>query len=207
MSSSTPDSRNASERVADLPEDVRHELGALQQHWWAFLILGIGLVLLGTIALSSAAFVSVAAVALFGVIMVVGGIAQVVSAFWAGRWSGFFLQMLFGILYVIVGYILVDTPVEAATDLTLLIALFLIVGGLVRIVISMTEQFAGWGWSLLNGIVTLLLGMLIYRQWPLSGLIVIGLFIGIEMIFNGWYWIMLALGLKKAPQIEQASAE
>ena len=203
MSTSTPEPSNTSAgQGPSVQEIARHELASMQEHWWAFLILGIGLVLLGAIAATSAPFVSIAAVSLFGFIMVVGGIAQVVSAFWAGKWSGFILQILFGILYVIVGYILVDTPVKAATDLTLLMALFLIVGGIVRIVVSMAERFPDWGWSLLNGIVTLLLGLMIYRQLPLSGLLVIGLFIGIEMIFNGWYWIMLSIGLKNAPTVE-----
>ena len=203
MSTSTPEPSNAAtEQVPSLAQAARHELAELQQHWWAFLILGIGLVLLGTIALSCTPFVSVVTVALFGIIMVVGGIAQVVSAFWAGKWSGFMLQILLGILYVIVGYILMDAPASAAAGLGLVIAAFLMVGGLIRIVVSMSERIPGWGWSLLNGIVTLLLGLLIYRGWPMSGLMAIGLFVGIEMIFNGWYWIMLSIGLKKAPVVE-----
>jgi len=204
MSTSTPESSNApNEQVPSLAQAARHELAELQQHWWAFLILGIGLVLLGTIALSCTPFVGALSVALFGIILLVGGIAQVVSAFWAGKWSGFILQILLGILYVIVGYILMDKPLEGAATLGLVIAAFLLVGGLIRIVVSMSERFPGWGWSLLNGIVALLLGLLIYRGWPMSGVLAIGLFVGIEMIFNGWYWIMLSIGLKKAPVLEE----
>ena len=203
MSTQTPEPANRpEEEVPNLGQIACHELASLQEHWWAFLILGIGLVILGAIALSATPFVSVVTVALFGIIMVVGGIAQVVSAFWAGKWSGFMLQILLGILYVIVGYILMDRPVESAASLTLVIAAFLMVGGLIRIVVSMSERFAGWGWSLLNGIVTLLLGLLLYRQWPLTGLVAIGMFVGIEMIFNGWYWIMLAIGLKRTAKVE-----
>jgi len=198
-----PQSSNARDQQSnELRQTFCHELAAVQEHWWVFLILGIGLAVLGTVALASAPFVTLAAVALFGIVMVVGGIAQVVSGFWAGRWSGFLLHMLLGVLYVIVGYILVDRPVEAAGGLTLLIAAFLIVAGIVRIVVAMSERFPDWGWSLLNGIVTLLLGLLIYRGWPISGLLAIGLFIGIEMIFNGWFWIMLAFSLRRSPPPE-----
>ena len=203
MSTSTPNPRNTPPTpAAELRQSVCHELADMQQHWWAFLILGIGWILLGTIALGCTPFVSYVTVAMFGIVMVIGGIAQVVSAFWAGKWSGFLLQILLGILYVIVGFIVMDKPDEAAKGLVLLIGAFLMVGGLVRIVISMSERFPGWGWSLLNGIVALLLGLLIYRRWPLSGDYVIGLFIGIEMVFNGWYWVMLSIGLKRAPRIE-----
>ncbi len=203
MSAPTPEPASTPAPLnANVTQTVCHELAEMQQHWWWFLVLGIGWAILGTIAMACTPFISLVTVALFGIVMVIGGIAQVVSAFWAGKWSGFMLQILVGILYVIVGYILVDKPSEGAAGLTLLIAAFLMVGGLVRIVVSMSERFTGWGWALLNGSVSLLLGLLIYRQWPLSGLFVIGLFVGIEMVFNGWYWIMLAIGLKKAPTIE-----
>jgi uncharacterized membrane protein HdeD (DUF308 family) len=63
-------------------------------------------------------------------------------------------------------------------------------------VVALAQRFHEWGWVLLNGGITLLLGMLINRQLPGSALWVIGLFVGIEMVFNGWAWIMLALGLR-----------
>ena len=80
--------------------------------------------------------------------------------------------------------------------LTKFIAIFLIVSGLFRSVSALFLQFHDWGWVLLNGVVTLLLGIIINRQMPEAALWVIGLFIGIEMIFNGWSWVMLAIGLK-----------
>ena len=95
-----------------------------------------------------------------------------------------------------------DTPEKSAIALTLIMAIFLIVSGIVRIVVALLERFPGWGWVLLNGAVALLLGLLIRREWPLSGLVVIGLYVGIEMVFNGWYWVMLGIGLKKLPKVE-----
>jgi uncharacterized membrane protein HdeD (DUF308 family) len=80
--------------------------------------------------------------------------------------------------------------------LTKFIAIFLIVSGLFRIVSALATRFRDWGWVLLNGGVTLLLGIIINRQLPEAALWVIGLFLGIEMIFNGWGWVMLALGLR-----------
>jgi len=56
-----------------------------------------------------------------------------------------------------------------------------------------------WGWSLASGIISVMLGVMIYRQWPASGLWVIGMFVGIELIFNGWTWIMLSMGLRALP--------
>jgi uncharacterized membrane protein HdeD (DUF308 family) len=124
------------------------------------------------------------------------GITQIVSAFWAGKWSGMLIHMLIGVLYIVVGYMIVDSPVVNMVLITKFIAIFLIVSGAFRIVSALVVRFRDWGWALLNGGVTLLLGIIINRQLPEAALWVIGLFIGIEMIFNGWAWVMLALGLR-----------
>lgn len=200
---STPSPETSNDTLgSSLASEVRHELASMQNHWWWFLILGIGWVVLGMIALSSAIFATVAVVALFGMLMLIAGIAQVVSSFWAGRWSGFLLQLLIGILYAVVGYIILEKPAEGAATLTLVIAVFLLVSGVIRIVVALSERMTGWGWVLLNGAVSTLLGIMILRGWPITGAWVIGLFVGIEMIFNGWYWIMLAFGIKRSPAIE-----
>jgi uncharacterized membrane protein HdeD (DUF308 family) len=164
-----------------------------------FLALGIALVVFGTIAIGAACVASVAMTWLFGFLLLAAGITEIVSSFWAGRWSGMLVHMLVGVLYTIVGFMILDHPQDSAIQLTLIIAIFLIVSGVFRIVFALSERFTGWGWVLLNGAVTLLLGMLIYKQWPGSGLWVIGLFVGIEMIFNGWAWIMLAIALRQPP--------
>jgi uncharacterized membrane protein HdeD (DUF308 family) len=179
----------------------RHELVALREHWWWFLLLGIAMIVLGTVALGSSFFVSVVTVVFFGFLLLTGGVIQIISSFWAGRWTGLLLHLLIGILYVITGYMIIDAPVESTVQLTLVVALFLLVSGLFRIVASLLLKFHDWGWVLLNGIVTLLLGLLIYKHWPSDGLWVIGLFVGIDMIFNGWAWIMLSLGLRWAKNI------
>lgn len=175
---------------------IATEIETLRNHWKWFLALGIGMVVLGTIALGCSVLTTVAAVVVFGFLMLAGGIAEIISAFWAGKWSGTLIHLLIGILYTVVGVMIIDTPVQSAEQLTLLLAFFLMFSGVLRIVFALSEQFTGWGWVLLNGAVTLLLGMLIYKQWPYSGLWVIGLFVGIEMIFNGWAWVMLSLAIR-----------
>ncbi len=87
--------------------------------------------------------------------------AEIVSAFWTSQWSVFFLHLLSGVLHLVVGIIMVDRPGLTATGFTLMLALFLMVSGLVRIIVPLMLRFAQWGWVLLNGIVTLLLGVLI----------------------------------------------
>jgi uncharacterized membrane protein HdeD (DUF308 family) len=189
--------------LTSLVAEKRHELELLRHEWWWFLVLGIGLLTLGTISIGSSIamyYLSLAIAVLFGVLLLVGGIAQVVAAFWAGRWSGFALSLLIGILYIVTGFVIIDKPEVAAETLTLVLAAAFIVSGLFRIIASMALRFTHWGWALLSGSISLVMGILIYKEWPASGLWVIGLFVGIEMIFNGWSWIMLALSLRALPK-------
>lgn len=172
------------------------ELKRISKNWVPFFFMGLTMIILGFLAIGSSFFVTILTVALIGVFLMVGGILQVVNAFYSGRWSGFLLHVVLGILYLVVGFMLLDAPMLNAITLTFLLASFFIVIGLLRIIGALTTHFPGWGWSLFNGMITFLLGVLIYKHWPSSGLWVIGLFVGIEMVFAGWYWIMFASGLR-----------
>ena len=78
-------------------------------------------------------------------------------------------------------------------------AAFFIIAGLFRIVATLVIQFPYWGWSLVNGIVTFLLGMVIYHHYPQSTFWALGLLVGVEMLFHGWNWIMLSLAIRRLP--------
>ena len=175
---------------------VRHELQAIRGHWWWFLVLGIAMEVLGTIALGSPLIASTVTVTLFGFLLLSGGVMQIIGSIWAGRWQGFLLHLMVGILYAITGYLIVEAPLESTVELTRVVALFLLMSGIFRIVTALMVRFHDWGWVLLNGVITLLMGQMILKNWPASGLWVIGMFVGIDMIFNGWSWIMLSLGLR-----------
>jgi len=78
----------------------------------------------------------------------------------------------------------------------LLMGAFFLVAGLFELITPFVVSLPDWGWHALNGLITLLLGILVLAQWPVSGLWVIGLFVGISLIFNGAAWIALALDLR-----------
>ena len=172
----------------------------LRRSWGWFLGLGIVLIVLGMIAIGSAFLMTIASVFLFGWILIIGGVLEVVHAFWHKRWGGFLLDLLTGILYVVVGWMMVNNPQESALLLTLIIAMFLVFEGVFRIVTAITVRYPHWGSVLFNGVISLLLGILIWRRWPVSGLWAIGLFVGIEMLLNGWSLVRLSMTGRNLPE-------
>ncbi len=189
---------------APTPAPSTHELHALRYQWWCFLLLGIALLVLGAICIIDPLIPTIGSVYFLGFALIGGGILQIVSAFWAGKWSGMLLHVLMGVLYVVVGYMIIDAPVISMVVITKFIAIFLIVSGAFRIIAALVTRFPEWGWALLNGGITLLLGVIINRQLPEAALWVIGLFVGIEVFFNGWAWVMLAFGLRCVARQSQA---
>jgi uncharacterized membrane protein HdeD (DUF308 family) len=194
----------------DEPRDAMQTLNALTQgledvrkHWWLFLLLGIVLLLSGIVVIGYPLVSSVGAVMVLGVVLIISGIFTIVGAFWAGKWSALMLQLLVGILYVMTGLAIRDAPVESTALLTMFVAAFFIVVGLFRVIVSLVERFPQWGWALLNGIVTLMAGVIIYDTYPVSALWVIGLLVGLELIFNGWTWIMLSLVIRQSTKAEK----
>lgn len=180
------------------PESHAEELHSLREHWVLLLILGIGLALFGTFAVISSFIATLATVTVFGTFLVVGGAFQLVNAITCRSWRGFLIHLLTGVLYTVVGMIMISHPVKAAIGLTLMLAAVFICGGIVRIVIAMVERFHGWTWLMVNGFISLFLGILIWRHFPEDSFWVIGLFVGIDLIFSGWSWIFLALNIRKA---------
>ena len=168
----------------------------LQKHWIWFLILGIALMVLGLLAIGHAAIATKAVIKVTGLVLLLTGVVQIVTAFWAPKWSGLLVQVLFGILYMVVGSMLAQQPKEAAALITLMMAVFFIVGGIFRIVLALDMQFHNWGWVLFNGIVTLLLGMMVWSNWPEVSIVVIGIFVGIEILVCGWVWTMMAISVR-----------
>lgn len=171
-------------------------LKEIHRHWGWFLGIGLGLILLGILAVGASVFVTLASMVFFGVLLLIGGIIQAINAFRTRKGGGFLVNTLSAILYIIVGILLIMHPAIGAITLTLLIAAIFTISGLFKIVAALAHRYAHWGWLLFNGIITLALGILIWAQWPVSGLWVIGLFIGIDLIIAGWIWVTLALSSK-----------
>jgi len=173
--------------------------GEVQRHWGWILAIGIIFVVLGLIGLGMTFAVTMASVLMYGILMLLGAGAQFVNAAKGRGWKGVIFHVLIALLYLVAGVAVIINPVGASIILTLLLAGALIVVGFVRIVMGFQLRgFRNWFWPIVGGVVSIILGGIIFANWPISGLWVIGLFVSVELIVNGWSYIFIALAGKKS---------
>ena len=181
------------------PQNLADGLKALRGKWGWIVALGVVFLVAGVIALGSVVAATETAVLVVGIMMLMGGVAEIIAAFGVKSWGKFLFWLLLGVLYVAAGMIAIMNPLLAAAYLTLMLGFALVFGGVLRIFLAFQMKSAGgpWGWVVLSGLITLLLGAMIIAQWPASSLFVLGIFLGIDLIFIGAGWITMGLALKK----------
>ena len=179
--------------VQNLPVQFPQEL---IQNWGWFLAFGAGLLLLGIAAVARAFTATITSMWFFGCLLILAAGIEVAQAVMVGQWSGVFYHLVAAIFFAVIGVLLVTRPVISAEVLTLVMAIFFLIGGLFQLIASLATSHPGWGWQVADGIITFLLGLLLLAQWPASGLWAIGLFIGINLILFGSSWIALAFRLR-----------
>ncbi|MBN2577898.1 MAG: HdeD family acid-resistance protein [Pirellulales bacterium] len=179
-------------------------INEVRRHWGWFLALGVLMALIGIVALGWSFTTTMVSMVFLGWLLVCSGAIEVAHAFWKRKWSGFFLDLLAGILYGGIGFLILANPCTTAVTLTFMVAVLLLFGGVYRLVAAVTLQPPHEYFVFLNGAVSLLLGLMIWRGWPFDGLWVIGLFVGIDMIFNGLTLVMLALNTRKLSHTQTA---
>ena len=181
--------------------------GELKKNWAWMLSLGIVMVMLGVIGLGMTVLFNEIVVMYFGFLLLFGSGVQLMQAFRAEAWKGRVWHVLIALVYIVGGIIAVTEPVIAGMTLALLIAWTLIVIGVLRLFMGLQMRGAnGWLWTLLGGVLSVVLGVMIINEWPQSGLWVIGLFVAIEILFAGWSQIMIALAAKNYTAKDAATA-
>ena len=187
--------------MSDITASARTFSGieTLRPKWGWIVALGIIYSVVGLIALGSVLTATVASVFIVGIMMLIAGAAEVINAFQVKTWGKFLFWVLLGVLYIIAGLVTFENPLLAATLLTFLLACALIVSGIMRIILGFSmKRGMPWIWVVLSGVVTLLLGLIILNHWPVSSLYILGLLLGIDLVFAGASWIGMGLGLRKA---------
>ena len=172
-----------------------------------FLIfLGILTVIFGVVAIGSPLITGVAVSVFVGFLLLASGVAQIVHALKSKQWGTGFWGTVIGLLSVVAGLLMIFRPMVGLVTMTILLAIYFLVDGISEIIAAFKiKPDQGWGWLLFNGIVAVLLGVMIWRQWPVSGAWAIGILVGIHILITGWSMIILGTGARRvAGAIEDA---
>lgn len=158
------------------------------------IVVGILILLTGFLAMGAPFIAGLSVAMMVGIMLVCGGIFQIVFA--VKTKAGVF-AVIMGILAILMGGYMVMNLDVALASLTLVLAMFLIITGIFEAVLAFQSKPAeGWGWALFSAIMTLILGIMIWRQFPLSGTFAIGILVGLKLIFSGMTLMTLGFGAR-----------
>lgn len=150
-------------------------------------VLGIVEIVLGVIVLSAPFAGGVAVTMVIGAGMIFGGIARLLAAFFADSFGSGALAFLWGLLVASSGFYMFTNPGVGLATLTLVLSMLFFVSGLSECVVAFqVKPASGWGWMLAGGVVSVLLALMIWREFPLSGIWLVGTMVGINLLVNGF---------------------
>jgi uncharacterized membrane protein HdeD (DUF308 family) len=191
MSASYDQARVASELAA-----------AVRRHWKLFLFEGSALLVLGLLAVMAPVVASVAATVFFGWILLISGVAGLLTTFRGRQLPGFGWALFSAVVGIVAGTLLLIWPLQGTLSLTAVLIAFLWIEGVVTIMYALEHRTASgrWRWMLASGILDLGLGMLLLAGLPGTALWALGLIVGINLLFGGWALILMALHARPTPQ-------
>lgn len=159
---------------------------------WVCVLLGIVMIAAGLLVLGDVVLFTVISTIFIGWMAVFAGAFEIVHAFWTKGWGGFAWQLLLGVLYLAFGIVLVSQPVTSALILTYILGLLLLISGLVRVLVGVSHWRQS-GWIMLaSGVFGALAGLVILTGFPATGLWVLGMLLGIDLLFHGIGWLAYA---------------
>lgn len=175
---------------------------AIEHKWGWFIAIGIILLCLGLLALIYQFFATVFSVYYIAILLIFAGIAQMIHSFQIKEFGETALWAVIGILYIVTGIVSIYHPIIASSAITLSIAILLLISGTVQIMGAIHNRtIPQWGWLLCSGIITFILGLLIVFQWPSNSVWILGMFLGIDLILQGWAYISIGIALKSMQRL------
>src|SRR4051812_47306542 len=188
-----------------LPSDLASVRGSMRaaarEHWKAFLIEGILLVILGLAAMILPPLASLAVTIFLGWMFLISGVAGLVLTFWARRMPGFWWSLFSAVLAVGAGIVLLAQPVQGTVTLTIVVGAYFLAEGVATIMYALEhrkELTERWAWLLTSGIMDILIACFILAGLPGSALWALGILVGINLLFGGATLIAVALAARKA---------
>jgi len=174
-----------------------------------FLIfLGVVTVIFGVVAIGSPLITGVAVSVFVGFLLLASGVTRIVHALKSKQWGTGFWGTIIGLLGVAAGLLMIFRPMVGLVTMALLLAFYFLVDGVCEIIAAFKiKPDRGWGWVLFNGVIAVLLGLMIWRQWPVSGAWAIGLLVGIHILMTGWSMIILGTGARRVAGVIEDAVE
>jgi uncharacterized membrane protein HdeD (DUF308 family) len=179
--------------------------GAIKRNAGLGTVVGILVTVAGVLALLSPLIAGLSVALAVGLLLIVSGISRLFFAFKMGSFGQGLLVFVMGVAAIVVGGYMVSQPGLALASLTLFLAAYLLVHGVFEIVWAFRlRPIKGWGWALFSGVAALALGIMIWRQFPISGAWAVGTLIGVQMIFGGWSVASICGAARVAAKEDQA---
>jgi len=162
-------------------------------------IVGILMLICGILAIGSPMVAGMSVTVVVGVMLMIGGISECFLAFQAGAFGKGLLIFIMGALTAVAGFFLFNQPLAGLASITLFLAAYFVVTGISELIGAFQIRPAeGWGVMLFSGILTVLLGVMLWKQFPVSGAWAVGVLFGIKLVVSGWTLIFLGRGVKGA---------
>jgi len=184
----------------------RAGLEQIRRSWVWFLVFGIVLTALGILCVAMAQTATTFSILALGWVLLISGVIWFVNSFYAFTSHGFFLYLLNAIIRSVTGYLLIRHPDAGAQGVTMLLAALFIVGGLFRAAGAGVIQYPRWGWTVLSGVISVVLGIYLLTTWPTASTYFLGIVIGIDLIFDGAALAGFAGALRSLPSTVERRA-
>jgi uncharacterized membrane protein HdeD (DUF308 family) len=187
-------------------EAVRRQvLTGIHAHWKLFLFQGILMLFLGTLAVALPNISTLEIELLVGWLLIIGGIVRAATIFRKRHVPGFWWSLLSGIITMALGAMLIAHPLQGVMTPTLLMTVFFVIEGVAGVFIALEFRayVRNWSWMVFGGLINLVFAYLIWNSWPNSATWVIGLYVGINMIFLGVPLIMTAFTARSIDSVTE----
>ncbi len=188
-------------KESETSSKMKFQWGDVEKNWKWHLLLGFFFVITGTIGLVVTPIATLSSVLLFASFMMAGGVLQLAEAIGAAKgWKSRLLNIVAGAVYIAGGVACAINPVAASLALTLILAASIFVIGVFRVITAFQhrQELRDWGIVLISGLASIAIAILIGVSWPYSALWTLGIFISVDLIFNGWSHVVIALAARKS---------
>lgn len=168
--------------------------------------MGIIQIIVGIVAILAPLAAGVTVIWIIGIILFLVGLVWMIAAFGAKSFGSGVGNFLAGLLYFVCGILVVLHPLAGLAFLALLLAIFFLFRGLTQLNTAYSiKPRRGWGWLLFGGILSVALGILLLVEWPGTSMWVIGVFVGLELLFSGWSLVFFGNALRNVVEATEES--